>query len=282
MGVLLQVFEENSVIWVIISAGLGGFIGALINFIFQQVLTPQLENRRSAKKALRKYRYPLLRAADKLDRRLENLIKFVDENWFEDPSDDYYRISTLYLFGCYFGWCRILEDEAFIEYEVSDKKARLFNIEFYTVFKSITGFHYFRKVSDEQISSVKEATIPRLVLTAIGELMIEAREDEAGTFAVIKFTDFVKQYKASLEFQKWFSYVENLLKDLKCDKNDARWNRVVIFATILRGFVVFLDPKHRITAPREIPYLSYLHLEVRDYLEQEVNEIRHFRKVLSR
>lgn len=282
MGTLLQSFEEHSVIWIIISSGLGGIIGALINFIFQQILTPQLQHRRTSNQALRKYSYPLLKAADKLDKRLENFINFVNEAWFDDPSDDYYHVSTLYLFGCYFGWCKILENEAFLEYETSDKKARLFNIQFYTVFKAITGFHYFREISNEQHFSVKEATIPRLVLTAIGELMIEEEKDKNNSLAIIKFTHFTRQYKSSSEFQKWFLYVERLLANLKRDQNDARWNRVVIFASVLRGFILFLDQKHRMTTPREIPYLAYLHPQVRSHLEKEIDEIRHFQKTLSR
>ncbi|NJK70321.1 MAG: hypothetical protein HC941_30850 [Microcoleus sp. SU_5_3] len=282
MGTLLQSFEERSVVWIIISSGLGGVIGALINFMFQQVLTPQLQHRRTSYQALRKYSYPLLRAADKLDRRLENFINFIDENWFDNSSDDYYRISALYLFSCYFGWCKILEDEAFLEYETSDKEARLFNIEFYTVFKAMTGFHYFREISGEQLSSTKEATIPRLALTAIGELMIEERKDKNESPTIIKFTHFAQQYKSSSEFQKWFSYVERLLVNLKRDQNEARWNRVVIFASVLRGFILFLDPKHRMTTPREIPYLLYLHPQVRSYLEKEIDEIRHFQKTLNR
>lgn len=281
MGTVLQALERNSVIWIIISAGLGGLIGALINFIFQQVLTPYLQHRRAAKQALRRYCYPLLKAADKLDRRLENLINFVDKDWFGNADDDYYRISTLYLFGCYFGWCKILEDEAFLEYETSDKKARLFNIQFYTVFKSITGFHYFHGIADGEMATIEEASVPRLVLTAIGELMIEEIEDKNEPSNIIKFTSFTQRYESSSEFRKWFLYIERILENLKKDQNDARWNRVVIFAATLRGFTLFLDPKHRMIAPREMSYLAYLHPQVCNYLEKEIDKINHLQKTLG-
>ena len=281
MNALLQSFEENSIIWILLSAGLGGISGALIDFLFKQVLTPQLQQRRRASQALRQYCNPLLGAADKLDRRLENLINFVDKEWFDNPEDDYYRVSTLYLVGCYFGWCKILEDEAFLEYEVSNKRARLFNIEFYSVFKAMTGFHYFKEVPTGELTPVEAATIPRLVLTAIGELMIEATPENGDALRVMTFTKFVRQLEESPEFQKWFAYVDRLLSHLKYDRRDARWNRIVVFASMLRGFIVFLDPEHRMTAPRDLTYLPYAHPLVSSYLQEEMDKIMRYRQTLG-
>jgi hypothetical protein len=282
VGTQLPGFEERSILWIAISAGLGGVIGALINFVFQQVLTPHLEHQRRAKQALRRYCHPLLRAADKLDRRLENFINFADKGWFGDPDDDYYRLSTLYLFGVYFGWCKILEDEAFLEYESSNKKARLFNIRFYTVFKAITGFHYFSEVPDGQLELIEQAAVPRLVLTAIGELMMEERTDKGESPNIIKFTDFTKRYQSSPEFQRWFFYIERLLKDVRPTPKSARWNRIIVFAAMLRSFTLFLDPEHRVISPREISYLSHLHPQVRSYLEKEMHGLCYFQEALTK
>jgi hypothetical protein len=269
---ILRSFEEHSIIWILISAGIGGLIGALIKFVFEQVLGPRLQSARAARVALRKYSYPLLRAADTLDRRIENLIRFVSEKWFDDPNDDYYRISTLYLLGSYFGWCKILENEAFLEYEISDKRAKDFSIQFNRVFKGITGFYYFQDVKDSEMSSVETATVPRLALTALGELMMKKDQGKDALPTVLDFVEFARSYKDSADFKKWFSYLENLLSGLRRSKDDARWNRLVIFAINLRVFVSFLDPTSRQTAPRQIYYLKYLHPKVEERVRNELVE----------
>lgn len=281
MDALLRSFEEHSIIWIIISAGIGGLLGALIKFVFEQVLGPRLRSVRAAKVALRRYTYPILRTADTLDRRIENLIRFVDKKWFDDPKEDYYRLSTLYLFGRYFGWCKILENEAFLKYEISDRKARNFNIRFYRVFKGITGFDYFKDLkADEfedleadEVSSIEAATVPRLALTAIGELMIKKHEGtEERLPTVLDFVEFVRDYKTSPDFKKWFSYLENVLSGLSSSMKNARWNRLVVFATNLRVFISFLDPRSRQTAPRQVYYLKYLHPKVAKCLRKELEE----------
>ena len=70
METLIHSFENNTIVWLLISGGIGGLIGALIKFIFEQVLSIKLQNVRTAKNAIKKYKYPLLRAAYTLDRRI--------------------------------------------------------------------------------------------------------------------------------------------------------------------------------------------------------------------
>ena len=115
MDALFRSFEENSIIWILISLGVGGVIGATIKLLFEQVFGPRVEGRRAARQALRAYSFPFLRAADALDAGLANLIRFADSGWFDE--DEHYRISTLYLLASYFGWCKILEDAAFLEFQ---------------------------------------------------------------------------------------------------------------------------------------------------------------------
>lgn len=273
MDMLLQSFEEHTVIWILISAGLGGLIGALIKFVFEQVFTPKLQSSRMAKIAIRRYSLPLLRAADTLDRRIENLLKFVDKQWFDDANDDYYRLSTLYLFGSYFGWCKILENEAFIEFEISHKKSREFNKCFYRAFKGITGFYYFKDLEAKEMSSVEKATVPRLALTAIGELMIKNPErNKDKSSKVIDFIEFTQKYKNSPDFKKWFSYLENILSELRKSNTNARWNRLVVFAINLRLFVSHLDPLGKHTKPRKIYYIKHLHQKVAKRIHDELVE----------
>jgi hypothetical protein len=273
---LLFSLDENSIPWIAVSGVIGALSAAGIRFLFDQVLSPGLQSARKAKAAVRRYSYPLLRAAETLDRRIENLIRFADQKWFDDPDDDYYRLSTLYLFGCYFGWCNILENEAFLEYVRSDRKARVFSTRFYTVFKGITGFFYFQDlITEEELSTteVENATVPRLALTAIGELMTKSPEGNGGMSKVCSFVEFTRSYSESEDFKKWFAYVHDLLFGLEPGRLRPRWNRLLVFATNLRSFVSFLDPALRQTRPRKIFYLPRLHPKVESRLRKELLEL---------
>jgi hypothetical protein len=271
MDGLLQSFEEFSVLWILISAGVGGLIGALVKFIFEQVLATKYRKQVDAKAALRMYKYPILRAADTLDRRIQNFIQFVDRNWYEDDEENYYRISTLYLFGCYFGWCRILEDEAFIEFETSTRRAKRFNIMFNTVYKGLTGFQYFGKVDDIPAEEIENASVPRMVITAIGELMRKPRLENTNA-TVLDFIEFARNMDASTEFHKWFGYLDTFLTGIRPSKNSAKWNRLLVFATNLRTFISYLDTEERQTAPRKIYYLKRMHLKVQDQVRKQLEK----------
>lgn len=273
---LLRSIQEHTVLWVLISAGLGGIIGALIKFLFETVAALRYQQEVTARKMLRKYRYPLLRAADSLDRRLENMISFIDKKWYEDPQDDYYRLSTLYLFGSYLGWCKTLEDEAYLEFETSDRRAREFSIGFYRVFKALTGFWYFSDLDEGEIAGIEEATVPRLALTAIGELMLQNPSEAKDQMPkLLGFVEFSKQLKESAEFRKWFGYLEErILTNHKPSKSSARWNRLLVVASLLRAFVTFLDPKGRQTTPRQIHYLKRMNPKVANKVREELLEMK--------
>lgn len=277
MDFLVRSIEEHSLLWVVISAGLGGVFGALIKFVFETVIASRYQNTVSAKKMLRRYRYPLLRAADSLDRRLENMIRFANKHWYDDDIDDYYRLSTLYLFGTYLGWCKILEDSAYFEFERSDRHAREFSTFFYRVFKAMTGFGYFRGVSRTEVDDIEAATIPRLALTAIGELMRKMPEQKQGAEQLpetLTFVEFTQQMNDSDEFKKWFKYLEDgvLCKQQK-EPSSARWNRLLVIASLLRAFVSYLDPNGRQTAPRRLEYLQWMHPNVAENVRAELVEM---------
>lgn len=269
---LIRSIEEHSVLWVVLSAGVGGVIGAFLKYLFETVFATRYKQKVTARRLLRRYRFPLLRAADTLDRRLENMIRFIEKKWYEDPEEDYYRLSTLYLFGSYLGWCKILEDMAFFEFESSDRKARAFSICFHRVYKTLTSFYYFSPITGNEVKGIEEATVPRFALTAISELMVKnAGENKDKVPQVWGFVEFSKRMEESVEFRKWFRYLENaILLNHSPSKSSARWNRLILVATMLRAFVAFLDPKGRHTAPRQIPYLKRIHPQVADKVRREL------------
>ena len=276
MDLLHQVFEETTLLWALILLSLGlitEFFTSWIEFLFDKIIGSRYLRKREAKKMLRKYSRPILQAADSLDRRIENMMAFIDKGWFDDPDDDYYRLSTLYVFGRYFGWCKIVEDETFLEFELSDTEEKEFIRHFYRVFKGINSFYYFESVFDE-MHDIENATVPRFALTAIGELMKEKLDKkEGGPPSVIRFVDFAEKYRSNDEgFKEWFSYLENVLSPIENEESNAYWNRLIIFAITLRLMILYLDPKNRLTAHRRTHYLGYLHPEVRARVCRELKK----------
>ena len=95
----LRSFEQYSILWIVLSAGIGGIIGGWSKFLFEQMLPAQMKMRMEARQAFKKYRYPIIRAADALDRRLQNFVQFVDRKWYDDVRDSYY-CCLLYTSRC--------------------------------------------------------------------------------------------------------------------------------------------------------------------------------------
>ena len=272
---LLGSFEQYSLLWLVLSAGIGGIIGGWSKFLFEQMLPAQLKMRMEARQAFKKYRYPIIRAADALDRRLQNFVQFVDRKWYDDVRDSYYCISTLYLMGAYFGWCKILEDESFIELLHSDKRAKKHTIMLNTVYKGLTGFEYFARNPDIPTAAVEAVEVPRLAITAIGELMVKrtAENGKEAKASVLGFVEFVNAYNSNPDFQKWFGYLDNLFAGMKPGRNEAQWNRLLVFAINLRTLITFMDPEGRQTAPRILHYHQEgMHPDVWNSVRKKMDE----------
>lgn len=275
MNIFTQAFEQYSILWLILSGVIGGFIGATVKFLFEQVWSPAVQQKRATKLAISNYTFPLLRAADTLDRRIENFYHYGSSDWYNDKTDDYYKRTTQYIIGSYFGWCRILEQEA----GLFGPEGLKFNKQFFRVFKGLTSFTYLKDIPNVNDKSIGEATIPRFALTAIGELMIRKNVVDASmkgdspkqAYDVLGFVEFLNKVD-NADFGKWFGYLDHLFEEVEKIPSNLKWSRILIFATNLRSFVEFLDPKHRLSAPREIPYLRDLMPQVADLLTKELEE----------
>lgn len=269
---LTKSFEQNSILWLIIAAVVGGIIGGFCQFLFQDYLKPKLERSRSSKAAMHKYRYPLLRAAEMLDIRMENLINYADVSWFED-ADDYYLLSTLYCFGCFFGWAKVIEDEAYTEFESSNRKAREFNKLFNRVFEGFTSFDYIKPLAGGDNILIEKATMFRFLLTAIGELLIEPYPKQEGAFpCLVPYVEFAEKYRTSDDVKKWFSHLLEVIKQFDRSPDDIIWNRLLVFATNLRVFTAYLDSACRQTNDREIHYLDEMNPMVKVIVKKEIDK----------
>jgi hypothetical protein len=121
-----QSFQQNSILWILISVGLGAILTAVVKHVFEHSL-PEWQQKRAKRIALQKYSFPLTQAAYILCLAIERAIddikagKLHEFSKFEqksdiNPKDDYYCLSILYPFSCFIGWYRILENEAFLEF----------------------------------------------------------------------------------------------------------------------------------------------------------------------
>ena len=269
MSWLTRSFDEHSIAWILISGGLGTLLGAFIKFYFDQVLGARFKAARIAGAAIRNYSLPLLESAYTLDRRIANFCRFVDRKWFEDKDDDYYRLSTLYVFGCYFGWCKILENEGFFGLDNSKRRTQKFGHQYHRVFKGMTSFEYFDLENIQEVA-MDAASVPRLALTAIGELMIKDKDQAGKKPSVLGFVEFTQKYQSSEEFKKWFGYVDRLLRGITGRSQDLKWNRLLVFDCNLRVFVSFLDPQGRQTTKHLIDCLPFMDPVVAGRVRKEI------------
>lgn len=270
MDWLLESFQEHSILWIVVSVAVGGLIGASIKFLFDQVFAYRLSQLREISRIVTQYSNPILRAAYSLERRINVHVSNIKQEGPAFDNNDYCRLSLLYLFGNFLGWSHILEREVkFLEFETS-KKSRQFNNRFNTVFKAFTGFDYFQDIPDQH--AIESSAIPRLALTAIGELMIKSQDDQQASFReVIEFTTFVSQYEQCNQYRRWFKYLEDFISGLKPSATDLRWDRLILIAANLQRLIRFLDPKGTLTTLRQISNLELVqNPSMRERLLEEI------------
>jgi len=256
-------FEQHTVAWILISSVVGGIVGSAVKFAFEDVLRPFLGWRRDAKHVVRQYTTPLTRSAEALERRINNLVRNEERGWFE--HDEYFRLSLLYAFGEHLGWIRIVERRfGFLPFE-SSRRGERFNRRLNGIFRGLTSHAYFR---DADTVAVDASTVPRLMLTAVGECM--AAEDGAG---VIEFTEFARRYAHDEQFHRWFAELDSFLR--RAHPSDPLcWDRLLVTAANLRALIRFLDPKGRLVQLRPAVNLERLRSpRVLDALRDEFPEL---------
>jgi hypothetical protein len=267
MNWLTESFQEHTVAWLVVSSVVGGIIATAIRFLFEDVFRPAIGWRREAKQIVHRYTVPLVRSADNLERRINILIRNEKKCWFE--NDEYFRISTLYQFGELLGWIRIVEREVgFLPFE-SDKRCREFNQRINGVFRALCSHAYFHRRWFRDVDAVDASIIPRLMLSAIGEAMTEAKDKKA----VIEFTEFVTAYANNERFRRWFLELETFLRNAH-PADALRWDRLIAAGANLRALVWFLDPHSAMVRRRNAENQELLvHDEVRIELAKEMPQI---------
>ena len=197
------------------------------------------------RKTLNELKFPFLRACNSLEKRIELVLKINDTNWVDDQEDDYFYLSTLYQFGVFFGWIRVLEGKAHLEFS-NNKETKVFYRLFFNIMESFTGHVHFSKLPDVPFEEKCKGTFQRLVIRAMGELMvsINPRDNSAQGYRMLEFTEFVTLMNESDKFKKWFGYLGNFLRNLEKSPKDLRWDRLLIIASFLSIMSKYLDPRN--------------------------------------
>jgi hypothetical protein len=270
MGWLSRPLGEYTIGWALLSAlitaVIGGFIGAGLKFLFEGLLTPQVAQSREARRLLALYTAPLTRSAEALERFINNFIRNVDERSYHDV--EYYRLSALYAFGEYLAWVELVErDFGFVSLD-STRKTRKFKQRFYGFFRALTSQAYFRWADDRDDidpAAVMESAVPRNMLRAIGEVMV----DDARERRTKSFTEFTLQFTRDAQFARWFADLDRVMNEAE-DGNGFARDRLIAAGANLRALVVFLDTKNRNDSPRHIENRRRItHQNVRALLERE-------------
>jgi len=268
MSWLTTSLDEHTIVWTFLSALVGGLVGASVRFLFEDLLRHRLGWRRTVREVIRGNTTPLLRAAETLERQINNFVRNQEQGWYS--GSEYYRLSTLYTFGEYLGWIRIIERRfGFLPYE-SSRAGKRFNRRLYGVFRALSSFGYFR---GESPLAVERSQVPRRMLTAIGEVMIAGAGSEAEGERVRQFTDFVVTYGRDAQFRRWFQDLDGFLR--RAEKREPfEWDRLIAVGANIRALIAHLDPKGAMVARRELSNLPLvIHEDLRDELKQEFADL---------
>jgi hypothetical protein len=262
---LTRSFQEHSVAWILLSSFLGGVIGASVRFVFEDLLRPWLGWRRDERRVVKRYTVPLIRTADTLERRINIMIRNAGQQWF--ATDEYFRLSTLYQFGELLGWIRILEREiGFLPLE-STRRGRRFRTRLYGVFRALASHAYFRRWGPS-IEAIEATLVPRLMLSAIGEVMTRGGEVRE----TVEFTEFLSLYANDPKVRRYFQELETFLAGA-LPADPLRWDRLIACAANLRALVRFLDRNGAMTNQRDVAHLDkLLHPEIAAQLTSELAE----------
>lgn len=273
VGWLSQSWHQDTVAWLFVSSLIGGIIGSAVRFGFEDVLRPRLGATRAIQATTRKYSAPLIRSAESLERRINNFLRNIDLGWY--GTDDYYRTSTLYVFANYLAWNQIIEESfGFLPYE-SSRSGRAFNRRLNGFFRAMSSFSYFSWSADH--SAVEESQVPRLMLTAMGEL---TQNPDAS--APLRYSEFTVAYRDNEELRDAFSYLDKFLRGAEAG-DPFRRDRLIAAGANLRALIRLLDDRGAFVPLRGVSNLDLaIHPEVGRELSGEFHYLSRKRKGRSR
>jgi hypothetical protein len=216
-------------------------------------------------KLKKRYSIPLLKSAEELYNRLNDLIAYSHRSlsYFKElPSSiaeirslgeilsspsKIYLTSTLYFFARYFGSVEALKKDIGLLRLASDVETKAFHLRLrQTVAVFFSGrLHY--KIRIRQDDRLKhEGRILEGAQILIGEMMLRQKQ---GLHQCISFHEFCSKIATDQDFRLCLSPLLNLLSglkdtfdtDLNSSEIDFRWTKFIIFSSFLRNLIEQID-----------------------------------------
>lgn len=259
---LTQSFKDHTIVWLFLTSIVGGIVGSAIKILSDNVVSQNITLTRQAKEHFASYSFKLLKAAKNLDRRLDFIIQDKKIFPYEEINS---RLSFYYAVGNYFGWCKIIQEEAIDKFRILPRTVKKFNIVFLQTLKALSSNYYFKGVAPNETIIQQNAVIPNYCHTAISDLML-ADLDANKTIIkspVLSFSNFCEKYHSNEDMQNWFVYFDKLLANIDFQDENLNWNRLLIISMNLKVLICQIDKQNRFTAPYlNLPHLSLLKKEV--------------------
>jgi hypothetical protein len=269
-------FNETSIIWLLLSALLGGLIGASIKFVFDYLLPENLKGRKELLAIKSKYAVPIFYSAVELRKRLDNILKLIKlieegDGWLnKDDQDDYYFLSTIYITAQFFGWTQVLRHTViYLDLSTtSETKAYSYGLD--AIISSFSNPALMEEKPSTDPRASEDKWIYSIWLQAIGDQMIKKDDSEYSVLSFAEFCDKLKNTK-NKDFYKWMKPLIDFYDDLK--SNQIRFRRIAAIHTIVNSFIELNDPKFL----RNRKWIYYWHVLLPSERAKIVNLIQTFR-----
>lgn len=239
MDWLTQTFNNESIAWLIILATItliSGFLSSWFSYFFirrrelndiQKLDDDKQRNERIRREMVR-WANPVLASVRDLQSQLRNIhehggylamgkdfTELINPNW--SISYEYFMSSVPFLFGQYFAWVQMLQDELNFElFDTQIEKDSFFNA-IHNVTRALSSFppviHYDCIGKDTQVFALQQR--------AMGELLI-IREGECKR--CMSYPEFISKM-SNEQFQYHFQPLIIFLDGIRPD-DDCRWNRL--------------------------------------------------------
>jgi len=251
MNLIMQSFAEQSIAWLILTS-IVAVITSFLTYkfikhqeiidtvseevradILREIHKSNLETEKLKTDRIRgeniKWANPILGSVKDLEFRLGNILESqgylalsenyqirVNPNW--SVTYDYFITSTLYLFGQYFAWMRMLQEEISFEIFQSPAEKETFFQAIDNVGHALRSFppHYDCTGNDMQVFALQQR--------AIGELLIIS---DNGSRRCMIYPEFLIKLKTDTEFLNHLKPLKYLIENIN-PSDDCRWKRLTI------------------------------------------------------
>jgi hypothetical protein len=221
---------SNDLVWLVITTAVALVAGGASGW-WAAVVARREERRRRIREEVMRWSNPIFGAVDNLHYRLGNVLgtlypaldskrrddeRPLDPDWSVDHS--YALESTLFLFGQYFAWIRLLEQEVRLELFSSHVAKENFFKAVHAVSSALAKWP-----RDNVVGEGRDAQVFTLQQRAIGELLIVRESENA---RVMSYAEFLAARETDVEgrFARTLKPLEILITGITPESK--RWSRL--------------------------------------------------------